>query len=378
MFALSRDFQKLSPACMKFCEYWLYDLRCFHHFWKDKLQKNKNIQIAPTVWELILRAEKINLFSDMKELRRFSEKYHNFYCHKISSKASEKLFSHLSRLGIQKVGHLRRLPYSQTQSRFGKLWAEFFKHLLNPSSADWRWIPCGEAVILEESFDPEFELINLQPLVFKCAEILSNWAEQKPDLCIEEISLELSSWDSLEDQSLNLEFRHQPLLSKNIAWISRLLEDRLQSFQFFAPLSRIRLSLKPVYHKRSIQLSLFNKEQVISLGWTELSERLKALGFESFQPELLPSFVPETSWARKAPSQVLYLERRFFYRPLIQMKPQKIKPPESEIYFTERLAWIGDQGEHCERDYFITHAQGLWLWIFKNEKSEWFKQGVVE
>ncbi|PIR21718.1 MAG: hypothetical protein COV44_11650 [Deltaproteobacteria bacterium CG11_big_fil_rev_8_21_14_0_20_45_16] len=378
MFALSLNFQNLSPTCMKFCDYWLYDLECFHHFWKDKLQKNKNIHIAPTAWDLVLRVEKINLFSGMKELQSFAKKYHAFYHDKVGAKASEKLFSHLSRLGIQKVGQLRRLPHSQIQSRFGKVWADFFKCVLNPGISEWRWIPYGESVVLEETFDPDFELTNFQPLVFKCSEILGHWAEQKPDLCIEEMSLNLSSWDSQEDQSLSLEFRHQPLLSKNIAWISRLLEDRLQRFQFFSPLSRIRLSLKPVYHKRSIQLSLFNKEQASSLSWMELAERLKSLGFESFQPELLPSFVPETSWARKAPSQVLHLERRFSFRPLIQMKPQKITPPNSKIYFTERLAWIDVQGDHCERDYFITHAQGRWLWIFKNEKSEWFKQGVVE
>jgi len=130
MFALSNQKLELSPFQMIFKDCWIYDLQSFHEFWKEKVileSKNKNIFIANTAWEAVLKAENLSLFSSLENLEAFSKKYHSFFKTKISSHQITKTFSKLRRLGCFKVGNLQKLPLPQIQKRFGKEWRCFLE-----------------------------------------------------------------------------------------------------------------------------------------------------------------------------------------------------------------------------------------------------------
>lgn len=380
MFAVSAKQQELSPHCMFFVGWWIYDLRVFHSFWKEKVKQLPGIYVGKTAWDAVLRAESISLFSDTEDLKAFSRKYHQFFKTKVSSKNIEKVFQHFRRLGLNKVGNLKSLPRAEIQKRFGKAWAEFLEAVTDPEQAHWKWQPFIAKRIMKESYEPDESIVDSAFLLEACMRLLNrvSFQNNRSELRLEKLDFIFTSFDSTEDQSLALDFSHAPLLRKNLAWMRRLLEERLFQIDFYSPVSRVEMSLQLASTKPGVQLSLFNSSSR-KFSCEEVQKRLQTRGFYLFQPKLLPSHLPEESWRVNEPhSQTQDFLAPVYQRPLVQFDPKPISEPEAQLYFTERIQWIDEDGGSHRRDYYIYFFKRAWRWVFVNEQGAWFEQGLVE
>jgi|GEM_PF-5788252 len=379
MFAVSAEKIELSPVFMKFQEWWIYDLKKIHPFWKNKIQSQKKIFIGQNEWEALLKAESIHNFSPIGRLKSFSEKYYQYYQPQMSFKEIDKVFMHFHRVGLKKLASLRKIPLLQFQKRFGKIWADFFKAVLNPYQAKWIWKPYEEEIFLEEKIEPDEAFVQASQILEECQKVLKVWADQNEDFCFKQIDIHLVAFDSEEDKDLRLLFPYEPHLRVNLNWVRRVLEERLSQLRFFSPITFVQLRLSPVFIKRFVQLSLFNPAHSVKKSWKEACQKLETQGFKLFQPKSMPSYLPEKSWKKVSPlEENPSFSPNIFYRPLIQFKPKAISSPKGSIFFTEKLQWIEEDGQVCFRNYYITYQSKQWLWIFQDKNKKWFQQGIVE
>jgi hypothetical protein len=379
MFALSKNHVRLSPSVMKFADWWIYDLKTLHPFWKEKISQDQHYFSAELLWEAILKAYRLHSFTPLKEIGILASTYHSFFKTKISSKNQKDVFAILRRLGLDRLGNLKRLPLSDIQKRFGKSWKDFFHGFIDPASAPWKWIPYREKEIF--SLDYEFENLcaDLEQLLQPVENYLKDLAHQQPQLQIENIHLQFTTYQSSDDPFLNLTTPYPYILHRDLKWILKLLHERLSQLSFRSPVTRLKLDLHKSDSAPFIQLSIFSNEMTMSLEWKALCEKLLNENFKIFVPEILPSYLPEDSWRKGSPFIYPSIPSYGLFRPLIQETPSPIANPlEKQTWFTERLTWFDTQGEIHGRDYFISRGSRQWLWVFKNEKNEWFQQGVIE
>lgn len=382
MFAISSQELALSPHCMRFKHLWIYDLRVFHHFWRNKVRE-ENCVTGPSAWSCVLSHYQISLFSPIEQIRIFAQDYHqhfrtkNLKKNRVSHHSIEKIFKHFRRVGIFRVGDLKKIPFNQIQKRFGKSWRVFFQGILEPESSEWSWEAYRKNETLSTSIEPDYSLTSTQQVNELCLKSLNEWSNQNSQIFVEKIKISLSSFEIEEDQEIDLFFSNRPELTSQLTWIKRVLEDRLQELDLKAPISCLRIQLEPSLIKSSVQLSLFEDRQS-SIEWQSACERLIALGFDVFQPKAHHSYRPEDSWVKDLPFHKRLLLPHIRLRPLVQFHPQPISKPESRMSFTERIEFFDSDGIHRKRDYFIHRDKRHWAWIFKNEKEEWFEQGIVE
>ncbi|MDB5037590.1 MAG: nucleotidyltransferase [Bacteriovoracaceae bacterium] len=383
MFAISREHESLSPSAMKFANWWIYDLHSFHSFWQQLIQNKTHLFVEQTVWSALLKAYQIHLFSPMSSLIPFAKDFHEHYPdfkskQKVSDKKIEEVFQIFSHLGLKKVEQLKRFSRDELQKRFGPHWALFFEGILNPESP-WKWISHRSPEILFWSFEFEYFCIDSALLFQEISRGISLLAAEKPLFSIHQLEITFVLSEGNEnlkpsENEMQLSFTYEPSLQKDNLWILKLIEERLSHFKFDHPVWKFQMKLFPAGAKRSYQLSLFDKSDEIS--WGELQQKLKDQNFKAFQPAPTFSYLPEKSWTRGEIRSTASFHGLF--RPLIQGLPEKISPPESSLKFTERLTWFDQKGIHYQRDYFIARDQRAWIWIFRNEKDEWFKQGIIE
>jgi hypothetical protein len=170
---------------------------------------------------------------------------------------------------------------------------------------------------------------------------------------------------------------HPYVLSRDLIWILRLFDDRLQQLRLSSAISRMLLKILPAPPLPQIQLGLF-EDHAKALAWNTLCQKLLNEKFRVFQPQILPSYTPEGVWQPGSPFEVPTLPAQGMIRPLIQESPQPAAEPSGPVWFTERLAWFDEYGVHRARDYFISRNEDSWIWIFQNEKGSWFRQGIIE
>ncbi len=370
----------ISPHCMKFQKLWIYDLRIFNEFWQTKMQAKKDLIFEKSIWRAVLKAYGLHTFSTLSQLQKFTLDYFDHYRSPISSKQIEKVFHHFHRLGIQKIGHLQKIPFAQIQARWGKDWCEFFRGVLDPDFTLWKWEPYRKAQVLEASSFFEDPVIHMELVKEACRQQLETWSKIYPSLSIEKIILTLGAQTEEGDQFLEVGFGNHPSLKKEFAWILRVLEEHLLHIELQSPLQNISLKLFPKPQSKGLQLSLFQKTDT-SVSFQEISEKLAVQGYFAFQPELLPSNVPEDSWRKTNPQNSqknMGAHPVATTRPLIQYAPRNIPEPKGKLYFTERLHWFDELGKEFKRDYYLWFSHGRWLWIFKNQEDQWLEQGIAE
>ena len=76
MFAITRQPEGLSPSAMKFKDFWIYDLRTFHSFWKQLVQNKKQTFVGESPWEALMKAYRLHLFSPLEDLISFARDFH--------------------------------------------------------------------------------------------------------------------------------------------------------------------------------------------------------------------------------------------------------------------------------------------------------------
>jgi hypothetical protein len=363
---------------MRFKGYWLYDLRSLSSFWKRKIQSSPQVIYGNNPWQTLLPIYGIQTFSSLHPVEVFAQDYFERFHSEVSLAQQKKIFSQLDRLGIKKLGQLRKIPSSQMQKRWGKNWAHFFKGVLQREEAVWPWIPERKPLWIEKEIDFDFGVVDAVLLENSLLKSLEKILKEKPSLYLKRISIELCSQEPGEDQSFDLHFHSHPLLSQSLDWIRRLLLLRFSSLQLFAPISKVKLQIEPSPPARGVQLSLF-QSKAPSLSADELSERLKTLGAKIFQPEACPSQLPEKSWRMiQVSEKPLSSFSAIQNRPLIQYAPKIMPPPDFQLFPVEKIDDFMESGERIHRDYYVGFFKKKWRWIFMDQNSCWYEQGIAE
>lgn len=383
MFVITRQPEPLSTAVMKFAQYWIYDLSAYHDFWRSQAAeraREKVWAVDTSIWKALKKIYGAQTFSSIDTLLPFAQDFHHHRRYDLSDKKAQDLFRSLHRLGLVKVGHLERLPPAQIQKRFGKSWGEFFRGILSPDTAPWVWEPYRKREPLSwqiELEDPSVDAALILGSIMQGLECLSS---QQPDYRIKKLSLILQLSDP---EHLDFEFPHPIYLkeTKDRSWIRRLLEERLHHLCLDAAVWKISVKAITSDHEASGQLSLFRNAADTEKVRQSL-ERLENQGFEIFKPQIQNSYLPEECWNRisalKAPPTEATDSRHGLIRPLIQFEARPISTPEGALKFTERIQWYDKNGLPHFRDYYLTRLDRRWAWVFQNENSQWFHQGVIE
>lgn len=383
MFALTKEPQALSPLCMRFQNFWIYDLRSLHSFWIQKIRSQKNLITGQRLVEVIMRAYHLHLFSPLDQITSLARDYHSQVYHpssqnKLAEKAAiEKVLKHFRRLGVTRIGHLRKIPSAQIQKRFGEKWRFFFESISNPIAPDWHWVSFHESPPLKAEIEVDYILSNSQELYPLLEEQIQKWSQEYSSLFLQSLKIHIFCFESEGDQIIELLFSNHPSLNSQKSWILKMISLRLETLSLCSPVSRIQMQLIPEDRLKTIQLSLFEDFQ-FQIKWKETCDRLKAMGFEVFEPLSTTDARPEYSWMRAPVGQAAVLQGPIHFRPLVQFYPQPIPAPQGQLTFVERLEIFTPEGEPEIRDYFMTRRSRSWEWIFQNQNQEWFRQGIIE
>ncbi len=384
MFIVGSHFEPLSLTIMRFCDFWIFDLSTYHDFWKrqalETSQKNKWAH-DPHIWRALHKAYDLHLFSPTDELQRFARDFHSHHRHPISSKNIRDTFAHFRRLGLEKVGHLRRLPFQGLQKRFGKPWTEFLRGIVDPDHTPWAWRPYRSIEPIFWSGDLDEPSWNAEQLLEFVRHGLEQIALEHSQTQFNKIEVELCLTDP---EKISLEFPHPLHLQRDLPWIRYLLQERFFQLCLDATVFKVKITLHPLFSFENIQLSLFPEkrtQQVSHLKLQNFLEKLENQGHLIFKPSPTPSLLPEASW-KPTPARLSLEENPIFsrgvFRPLVQSEPQPIPAPQGQKSLTEKIEWFDDAGSRHKREYFVVRDRGAWIWVFCNENSEWFRQGVIE
>jgi len=385
MYIVSRTWKPLSPHMMKFRDLWIFDLRPFHDFWKKTVLEN---QISPnssdsssaivwsdSAWGALLKIYNIHTFAPLESLQPFAEDYHAHFDTKVTHSSHKMFFSSMKRLGLDRIGHLKRLSPIEIGKRFGKGWADFMRGIMNPQITPWPWHPFrpNEPLLWKEDLeDPTVDAALIVEKLMNGIRVLSTQTQSKIKTI--EISLVYG-----ETETLALQFVHPILISTNHSWVQNLIEQRLFSLQIEAAINRLGLSITPIESENQVQLSLFNS-QAPQLALDSLCRKLENQGVQIFKPSSTPSYIPEDSWFRASPllKTISLSSHRAHLRPLIQFPPRAISAPAGILKKTEQLEWCDPQGCLRSRTYYLTRRNRHWAWVFQTETGRWFEQGVLE
>lgn len=379
MFAVGLNFLEISPSCMRFNHWWIYNLSPLHETLKNKIQSEMSSKLffGSSPWKALLQAYGISLFSPLPRLQAFSEDYHAYFQTRVSRNQIEKLFQRLYHLGLDRVGHLRKLPYSQIYKRFGKDWADFIKGVLEPEETHWKWISYCPQKILNAHIDPEFSICEIPYLSAEIFRQLEEWAKKNLSLFFSKLLIQLIGLDSDTDQNLELEFPKRMCLQKDLPWVKKIIHERLSRVELLSPITRIQLKLECSPPRQSVQLSLF-QDRSSPHCLKELCNKLRTQGYQAFVPRPTHSFLPERSWEKAEPELYYQFPEKSIFRPLIQYPPRPIPAPEGRVFPTEILHWTDSKGCTHSRQYYICRSYRKWIWVFKDERGSWFEQGILE
>lgn len=356
-------------------------MSAFHDFWKNEVAERKDVVTAPTAWSAMLAAYDLQTFSPLDAIIPFVFHYHEFFETKVSSKKIRDVFAILRRLGLTRLGSFRRLPAADIQKRFGKAWADLFYGLQYPEQATWVWRPYRPDTEISWAHDFDFAASDSTPISQALQIYFEKLAKQSPNLHIQKFHLTLVLFDSTDDVSIEIVNAHPYIMSRDLLWILRIFDERLQHLTLPSYVSRLLLKIIPAPPSPQIQLGLF-EDKAKAMAWNSFCKKMMNEGFKVFQPEILPAYAPEDMWRPGSPLEAPKLPAQGMIRPLIQESPQNISEPSGPLWFTERLAWFDEQGNPCGRDYFIarseTKYEHAWIWVFQNEKGQWYRQGIIE
>jgi len=369
---------------MRFQQLWIFDLTAYHSFWQKQVLKDAALEkwsVGENPWQALMHFYGLHLFSPLEDLAPLARDFHTHRKNPVNSKNIRDVFAAFRRLGLLRIGHLRRLPFPGLQKRFGKSWADFLRGILTPTECPWIWEPFRKQDPLSWTTDLEEPSVDAFLILENLMSGFRKIAESSPESRIQKfnISLHLS-----HPQIFEFDFPHSISLQKDSAWIRKLIEEKLHHLCLEESVFRLRVDAFPVELKAAGQLSLFgNRAENLTSEKTRLHHfyrRLENQGYSIFKPQSLPSYVPEKSWAKVSPlnENAGVIVDRGLIRPLIQKDILPIPVPDKSCKFTERITWFDEKGIEHRRDYFMMRQTRAWAWVFRDKNENWFEQGVIE
>ncbi len=391
-YIIAKQGRPLAPQRMGFGPWWLYNLSSCHSFWSHKVKNEPGIFYGETVWSALPKAYGIQRFSPLKQLLPLAHDYFSSTQVATPSKPSAKeildCLNALSHLGCRKIDHLRILSRDSIQRRFGKAWGQLWDGLMKPDQATWIWQTHHdiEPLTVEYEFDEvccDFQRVETQ---IECQ--LKSLGSLHPRLRIHSLSLTIQTTES-DDliPPIELSFSYAPLLDQEYSWILKLLKERLSTLRLSAPLWRYRMLFFQATPTKDQQLNLFptahQKSDLFHKQLLRFALQMKDLGITVFEPEALPSHLPEESWKPRLPQATKSIVFSQCLRPLAIHPVQRAHETEQQLLerrlkWSERITWFDHNGLRHQRDYFWIRYSGIWKWIFRDEQGLWFFQGVME
>jgi len=302
---------------------------------------------------------------------------HNLIETTLPTKTIEKL----SRIGVNSLKDLLSIPMTEIAKRFdislvnyiGKLTGKF-KHPINFYTPPVCFKRC-----LQLLFDIENTQWLIRPLT-----LLLNKLESfltLADKVTHEIVITLHQRDS-DDVDLVINSAQGDNTANKWLKLSALT---LESVQINAPVHSITLCASRVVARHIAEVDLFSGYQantspleLLSILQAKLGKQaIKGLTLtEDARPELTSQFCEPLSCERSSNAINLSLEEKL--RPsLLLPVPERLIDKVSVIQGPERIATGWWDGHPIVRDYFIARSkQGRWLWIFRDQKKEWFLHGA--
>jgi len=388
MFALSLKELYLSPHVMRFQNLWIYNLNHLHSSLQKKIKENPQARTGSSIWAALHHHYGIHLFSPLKKLDNFSRDYFASSqienSQKPSLKEIQNTFSIFADLGLKKIEQLRYFTRESIQKRFGKAWGKLWEGIFHPEEAPWIWEPFKKIIPLFWNFEFESLCMNHEELIQEINSGLEKIAAENPTFTLHSLKLQfILSQPSDNSYETELSFTYFPKLQNESQWILKLLEEKISNLQFPFPIWKLQLQLNPSEDRKNIQLFLFNtsktSEAYKNKDLHAIALKLKDQGFQVFEPAPTSSHLPEKSWKKILPSEKKEeFSFHSIHRPLFQYSPQAIQKPDTRMKFTERITWFDEKGGRLQRDYFFARYSKVWKWIFRDEKNQWFEQGIVE
>jgi len=296
-----------------------------------------------------------------------------------------KTIEKLSRIGVNNLKDLLSIPITEISKRFdislvnyvGRLTGKF-KHPISFYSPPVYFKRC-----LQLLFDIENAQWLIRPLT-----LLLNKLENfltLADKVTHEIVITLHQRDVDNVDLIINSAQGDNMASK---WLE-LCALTLESVQISAPVHSITLCASRVVAKNIAEVDLFSGYQantspaeLLSILQAKLGKQaIKGLTLtEDARPELSSQFCEPLSCERLSSAINLSIEASFKekLRPsLLLASPERLIDKVSVIQGPERIATGWWDGHPIVRDYFVARSkQGRWLWIFRDQKKEWFLHGA--
>ena len=297
----------------------------------------------------------------------------------------EEIGTLLVSMGVRTVGDLVRLPRAGFARRVGTRWLEELDRALDrraeprrgfrsPSRFDARLLPDHEieaAAKLESACGPLFERLQrfLRERQAAIAVLALDCKHRSGPATRIRIGLALPSGD--------------------VAQLSDLLAERLQTLELPAPIIALRLrsgALLPALPDNG-WLWRQGTAEASAAALPRLVERLRArLGAEQvFSVCAVEDHRPEWAWRIRRESEVLDQARaapvpRAVERPLwLLARPQRIRNHGQKLRGPERIETGWWDGHEVTRDYFdVRDAEGTRFWVYRerNAPHGWYVHGI--
>ena len=287
-----------------------------------------------------------------------------------------KIVTRLSRVGIHTFADLLTLSLTDLSKRFNIEVTNYIGHLTGniPHHIDF-YIPPEH---FEHYIELYYEVVNLQFLekpLLKLYQLLEQYLRLKDKLAAEAlISLHLRECDDIQ---LNISAAQGEYRADKWLQLSQL---SLESVQLIAPVVGITLKASRVIEKYSQRTDLFLGSQGC-MSPEELASTLMAkLGKDNVKGLCIKQDDrPEIANQLCQPfSENTVPAIKHSLRPNILL-PSPIALCEKVMLmpYPERVVSGWWDGHQIVRDYFIGRSeQGRWLWLFKDNKRQWFIHGV--
>ncbi len=161
-----------------------------------------------------------------------------------------------------------------------------------------------------------------------------------------------------------------------------IVRERLERLALSAPVLEIRLLADHFTAPAIRQAGIFSDAQESVEQFQHVLDKLTArLGEEAIHRyELKADYRPENSWTSSeiASSTAASVKATTSPRPLwLLTEPRRISKPTAALVYSERIAsgWWDDHD--IARDYyFLRKANGTGLWVYRDERNEWFVHGI--
>ncbi|WP_087016274.1 Y-family DNA polymerase [Thaumasiovibrio subtropicus] len=284
----------------------------------------------------------------------------------------------LSRIGVNDLQTLLNLPMAEIARRFdielvnyvGRLTGQF-KHPI-----DFYHPPESFERYLELLFDIE----NVQWLARPLSRLLKEMAAflKLRDLLALELAVTLHQRD-LPESVVTLTSAQGEYSAEKWLALSALT---LESVALDGPVMGITLKVVRVTEQRGDDVDLFAGKQGTMMPLELLSLLQAKLGENAVQGVVLtadprPELASQVCMPLYTKSKQIHAAEALLRPSFLLPKPEPLQEKVDVMQGPERIATGWWDSHPVVRDYFVARSgEGRWLWIFRNQRQEWFVHGM--